>query len=231
MEKYLYLSINVFSIVIPLAASFYSKAPFYKMWKYFWPAALISAVFFLVWDEIFTQLGFWGFNEQYLIGVYILNLPLEEILFFICIPYASVFTYFALNHVIEKDYLFPHQEIISSILITVLLISGMYYMDRAYTAVTFLGLGFFLTYQMIKVRPRYMGRFYFAFVIILIPFFITNGLLTGSWIHEEVVWYNDKENLGIRMGTIPFEDTFYGMFLILMNITIYEWLQERERWK
>jgi lycopene cyclase domain-containing protein len=158
-------------------------------------------------------------------------MPLEEILFFICIPYASVFTYFALNHLIEKDYLFPHQEIISSVLIIGLLISGMYFMDRWYTSVTFLALAFFLTYQMLKLRPRYMGRFYFAFVIILIPFFITNGLLTGSWIHEEVVWYNDQENLGIRFGTIPMEDIFYGMSMILMNITIYEWLQERERWK
>jgi lycopene cyclase domain-containing protein len=231
MEKYLYLSINILSILIPLLTSFYSKAPFYKKWKYFWPATLITAVFFLIWDELFTRMGVWGFNEQYLLGIYVLNMPLEEILFFICIPYASVFTYFALNHLIEKDYLFPHQEIISSVLIIGLLIAGMYFMDRWYTSVTFLALAFFLTYQMLKLRPRYMGRFYFAFAIILIPFFITNGLLTGSWIHEEVVWYNDHENLGIRLGTIPMEDIFYGMFMILMNITIYEWLQERERWK
>jgi lycopene cyclase domain-containing protein len=104
-------------------------------------------------------------------------------------------------------------------------------MERWYTSVTFLVLAFFLTYQLIKLKPRYMGRFYFAFLFILVPFFVTNGLLTGSWISGEVVWYNDAENLGIRMGTIPFEDTFYGMLLILMNITIYEWLQERERWK
>lgn len=231
MEKYLYLSINVLSISIPLLTSFYPKAPFYKKWKYFWPSTLITAALFLTWDEIFTQMGIWGFNEQYLIGVYVFHMPLEEILFFICIPYASVFTYFALNHLIEKDHLFPHQEIISSVLIIGLLIAGMYYMDRWYTAITFLALAFFLAYQMLKLRPRYMGRFYFAFGIILIPFFITNGLLTGSWIHEEVVWYNNQENLGIRLGTIPMEDIFYGMFMILMNITIYEWLQERERWK
>lgn len=231
MEKYLYLIINIFSLLIPLATSFYSKAPFYKKWKYFWISTTVTAVIFLAWDVIFTDLGIWGFNNEYLTGIYVHNLPLEEVLFFFCIPYASVFTYFALNHLVEKDHLFPHQEIISSLLIIVLLIFGMYYMERAYTSVTFLSLAFFLAFQMIKLRPRYMGRFYFAFLFLLVPFFIINGLLTGSWINEQVVWYNDAENLGIRMGTIPFEDIFYGMLLILMNITIFEWLQERERFK
>ncbi len=74
-----------------------------------------------------------------------------------------------------------------------------------------------------------MGRFYFAYAIILIPFLLVNGVLTGSFIEEQVVWYNDDANLGIRMGTIPVEDTFYGMLLILLNISILEWLQDRER--
>lgn len=231
MEKYLYLLIDIFSILVPLLASFYPKAPFYKKWKYFWKSTAITAVFFIIWDVTFTYMGVWGFNPKYLTGIYFINLPIEEILFFICIPYASVFTYFALCHLIEKDYLFPHQEIISSAIIILLLIFGMFFMEKMYTSATFLLLAFFLSYQMIKLRPRYMGRFYLAFVVILIPFFITNGLLTGSWIDEEVVWYNNAENLGIRLGTIPFEDTFYGMLMILMNVTIYEWLQERERFR
>ncbi|MFW5709998.1 MAG: lycopene cyclase domain-containing protein, partial [Bacteroidota bacterium] len=62
-------------------------------------------------------------------------------------------------------------------------------------------------------------------VIVLFPFLVVNGLLTGSWIQQEVVWYNNQENLGIRLFTIPVEDFVYGMELILLNVFIYEKLK------
>jgi lycopene cyclase domain-containing protein len=229
--KYLYLALNLGSFIIPFLFSFYPKASFYKKWKYVLPAMLITAIIFIVWDELFTRMGVWGFNEKYLSGIYIFSLPLEEVLFFFCIPYASIFIYFALNSLIERDYFYPHHEIISSILIFLLLLFGGYYITKSYTGVTFILTGLFLAYQMLKLRPRYMGRFYFAFLFILIPFFIVNGILTGSFLDEPVVWYNDNENMGIRIGTIPLEDVIYGMLLILAPITIAETIEERLRYK
>ncbi len=230
-SKYLYLSVDLIAFLFPFLASFYKKAPFYKKWKYFAISVVITGVIFLIWDELFTQEKIWGFNPQYLTGIYVGSLPIEEILFFFCIPYACVFTYFALNYMIEKDHLFPHQELISSALIVVLLIAGIYNIEKWYTGVTFITLALFLAYLMLKVRPRYMGRFYFAYAILLVPFFLVNGILTGSFIDGEVVWYNDAHNLGIRIGTVPFEDAFYGLLLILSNIAIMEWLEERDYYK
>jgi lycopene cyclase domain-containing protein len=57
----------------------------------------------------------------------------------------------------------------------------------------------------------------------LIPFFIVNGVLTGSWIENQVVWYNNAENLGLRMGTIPAEDSIYAYSMILMNLFLFEY--------
>lgn len=226
-SKYLYLFLDLIVFIVPFALSFYKEAPFFKKWKYLGIALLITSVLFIVWDEIFTQEKIWGFNEKYVTGIFLGSLPLEEIMFFICIPYASVFTYFALNHTIEKDHLFPHQELISSVLIILLLIAGIYNIDKWYTGVTFIALALFLAFQMLKIKPRYMGRFYFAFGILLVPFLIVNGILTGSFIDESVVWYNDNHTLGMRIGTIPLEDFFYALLLIVTNIAIIEWLEER----
>lgn len=172
-------------------------------------------------------MGVWGFNPDYLSGIYLFSLPLEEVLFFICIPYACVFTYEAVGYFSKKDYLKNAVSKINVFLIITLAIIALINYYRWYTLVTFSLLALFLLYLHFKLKPGYMGKFYLAYLFILIPFFLVNGILTGTGIESEVVWYNNAENLGIRMATIPIEDTFYGMLLILMNVTIFESLQEK----
>lgn len=222
-SKYLYLLIDLLCLLLPLIASFWFRSAFYKTWKDFAIAILLPAVIFVAWDELFTQLEIWGFNPRYITGWSLGSLPVEEILFFLCVPFACLFTYHAFKHVAQKNYFFSRHELLSYGIIIILLIAGIYHIDKAYTAVTFLALAFYLSYITLKVRARFPGHFYLAFCIILFPFFIVNGILTGSFIEEEIVWYNDTANLSIRLGTIPLEDVFYAMLLLLMNVSIYEW--------
>jgi lycopene cyclase domain-containing protein len=88
-------------------------------------------------------------------------------------------------------------------------------------------LSFYLAYLTLKVRARFLGYFYTAFGMILVPFFLVNGILTGTFLDEEVVWYNEQAIMGMRLGTIPIEDLFYGMLMMLLNVSVYEWMQSR----
>jgi lycopene cyclase domain-containing protein len=223
----LYLLLNILTLSIPLLLSFDRKVHFYTHWKYFFPAMILVLALFIGWDVIFTHRGVWGFNERYLIGINLFGLPLEEYLFFITVPYASVFTIYVL-----KEY-FPSFRLrgrvvgaVSLLLVSFLLVMAVVCLDRAYTAVNF----FFaagLIGWVYFARRELLSRFYLSYLVILVPFGVVNGVLTGSFIAEPVVWYNDLENLGIRVGTIPVEDIFYGMSLILMNYFLTESFRKR----
>jgi lycopene cyclase domain-containing protein len=229
--KYLYLTLNILSFAVPFLFSFYPKANFSRKWKFFLPAMLITAVFFILWDEWFTRMNVWGFNPEYVSGIYILNLPIEEVLFFFCIPYACVFTFYALNYLIDHDYFAGVHQRITIILTIALLLLGIFNIHKWYTAVNLILTSLLLLYHYFKNKSEYMSRFYISFLVILIPFFVVNGVLTGSFIEEPIVWYDNRENLGLRMGTIPIEDAIYGMMLILMNITIADYLEKRYSYK
>ena len=88
-----YLLINIAIVSIPLILSFDKKVHFYKKWRYAIPAIAIPGFIFIVWDIWFTKVGIWSFNKIHLTGIELFGLPIEEHMFFITVPYASIFTY------------------------------------------------------------------------------------------------------------------------------------------
>jgi lycopene cyclase domain-containing protein len=71
----------------------------------------------------------------------------------------------------------------------------------------------------------WLSQFYRAYIIILLPFCIINGLLTGL----PVVIYNSSYKLGKGIGTIPIEDYFYCMALLLMNVFFFEYFRGKNQ--
>ena len=222
MDNYLYLIINLSSLSIPLALSFEHRVAYFKKFISLKFGFLITTAFFISHDIMFTRLGVWGFNDLYLVGVNILGLPLEEWLFFFCIPFSSLFIHYCKEFITPKLKFSLYASKVISIgiivflVITVILNLGNYYTVFAFgLAALLMGLGFTRT-------PQMYSSFLLSYIFILIPFFIINGLLTGSFIPDQIVWYNDSHNLGIRIGTIPLEDMFYGFSLLFLPVYIQE---------
>ena len=228
-ETFTYLFVDFFTIIFPLIFSFTKWFNFKDYWRYFIPSCLSGAMIYIIWDMIYTHMGVWGFDHKYTLGVKIFNLPIEEFLFFICTPYACVFTYFCF-----KKYIFQkinYKWNLGWILLSVLfLIIAIFNYQKLYTCSSFLSsaIAFFLAYKFDKIR---FAHFFVFYLVILIPFFIFNGILTGSFMGRVVVFYNDAENLGIRLLTIPVEDVFYGLALLLFDIIGFEYLINRNKLK
>lgn len=225
MEKFLYLGVLLFAISYPLAQSFEHRIRYATKWPQIFPGMLITAACFIIWDVWFTHMGVWEFNSTYLTGIFLGNLPIEEWMFFVAVPFACLFIYEVLIYFFPKDYFKKLGKPFVFVFIPALLVLAFLHLDKWYTTVNFFVGALVLTVHYLLFGDRYLGRFLFAYLVHLIPFFLCNGVLTGGLTEEPVVIYNNSENLDIRIWTVPIEDSIYSMSLLLMNISFFEWIR------
>jgi lycopene cyclase domain-containing protein len=219
--KFLYLLIDTLAIAVPLLFSFHPKIKFYLSWKSFFSANLLTAALFLGFDSIFTYLGVWSFNPRYITGIHIYNLPMEEILFFICIPYSCVFTYYCLDKFYDLSWNVKAENIFCILFSLILLLTGLAFRQKSYTCSTFISTALLCLVLKFAVHIKWFGKAVSVYGLLLLPFIIINGILTGTGLAQPVVQYNISENTGIRFLTIPIEDFIYGFELFLINLFLY----------
>ncbi len=221
--KFTYLLINFLTVLFPLLLSFDKRVRFFRQWKHVFPALIISGLIFLGWDYLFTITNVWSFNPNYVLGIYFLNLPIEEILFFLSVPFACMFIYECLNFYVKKDLLKDFELAISATLLIFSALMLVLFYERVYTLVTFFVLSALITWLGFISKKSYLSRFYLAYLVSVIPFLLVNGILTSL----PVVIYNNVENAATRVGTIPVEDFFYSMALLLLNVSLFEHFRKR----
>ena len=185
----------------------------------------ITGLLFLFWDVLFTIHGVWSFNDRYVVGIKFFGLPLEEILFFLTVPFACIFIYACLNYYVKWQLSNDVSRSIAGLLALIAAFILLGNFDKLYTAVTFSLLAVIMLILLFVVKANWLGRFFMAYLVSLIPFYLVNGLLTSI----PVVLYNDDQNLGFRVGTIPFEDHFYSMALLIMNVGFFEYFKNRKK--
>lgn len=222
-HHYTYLLLNLGSVSVPLALSFDKKVHLYTYWWRMFPAIIAGAAIFITWDIWFTDAGVWSFSPSHTLGVHIAGMPVEEWMFFILVPYACIFIYECLRAYFSI-WIDMVPRTVSRVVWTVMLVSfallAFIFRDRMYTFITFSGLTVMFPVFYLQNKLKHFPMFMAMWVVHLIPFYTINGILTSL----PVVMYNDAENMGIRIGSVPLEDAFYSMLLLLIIITVYEFL-------
>jgi lycopene cyclase domain-containing protein len=186
--------------------------------------AFISTAY-IVWDVIATERGDWAFSPEHLIGFYILGLPLEEILFFITVPYACIFIFETVSFYIKEKKLNFNSKlfVIPSILLVIL---GTIFYDQNYTfTVSIFAAAFFIGAILFNEQLLASRNFWITMLISFLPFLIVNYFLTSI----PVVTYNETAFSGKRFTTIPYEDFLYSFSMISLWILFYDLAKEKKK--
>lgn len=226
---YTYILINFFTIIICFVASFDRRIHFHKLFGKFLLSSTIVAIPFIAWDIWFTAKGVWWFDLKYTLGFKIAGLPIEEWLFFYCIPFACVFTYYCLEKFFALAWTTALNNLIVFTAFIVLGVVGLLYYERIYTLLTVIVTIITLFYLHFIAQKEWIGKASFVYLVLMPGFFAVNGILTGSLIPSPVVNYNPDDFLGLRMGTIPVEDAVYGYSQFLLNIYVFKIITKNEK--
>ena len=222
-----YLLLLLIYLVIPVALSLQKKVRFVFRLKYILPAVIFAGAIFVMWDIRFVQMRIWSFNPDYISGIELLRLPVEEWLSFLIIPLSSIYIYEWLKIRFE-DFEKPNVFLIVSLVL--LLITGVLayvFRTRMFSFFTFFLSAIYLGYTVFRNRfKKYYTKFYLALIISFVPFLTVSAMLNSM----PAIIYDSTHIIGINIAGVPLEKVGYLFLLLLINITIYEYLNNRRHY-
>jgi lycopene cyclase domain-containing protein len=228
--KWLYLTLDLLALTGPVALSFDRRVAFYRNYRCLFPAILGMMLVFVPWDMAFVAAKIWGFDARYVSGIYLGNLPIEEWLFFPVVSYACLFIYECLRYYVTNNPLERwHRPILLGIAMIGLTLA-LTHPTHLYTSLKVGTASLAILGVLYLLRPNYLARFLLTYLISWLPFLLMNGILTGAFIDGQVVWYSPAHILGLRIGTIPVEDAYYSLMMLLLTTVAYEALRRRVKY-
>ena len=212
-----YLALNLFIIAVPLWYTLDQRTAYYRRLPALGLSIAVVSTCYLLWDILVTARGEWSFNSRYLTGVQILNIPLEEVLFFITVPYSCLFIYEVVLYATKSS---SFRLPVSVIIVTIVALgaASLAVYPQGYTAKALASCGFFLVIALLFDRPLIKSRQYWIWLAVCyVPFMIINTVLTAL----PVVEYNHTAIWALRVGTIPVEDFFYNYAMLSFYLLVY----------
>ena len=214
---FLYLSLNIFIVSIPLGLTFDPRVRFYRKWPAVAASVVLVGGVFLFWDILATHFGDWGFHPAYCLRWRVFGLPLEELLFFVTVPYSCLFIYEVVCYYHEEKIFRVRPAVLFGV-VAVLLVLAILCRDRIYTFVVLSSSALTVLLTLIIQPDLLFSRRYALFMgWSFLPFIIFNGILTAV----PVVMYHQEAILGIRILSIPVEDVLYCFCLLTLSLMVY----------
>ncbi len=100
MTNLAYLGVLAFILVATAWLEVVLRTRVYQRWRRLLLTLIVPVVVFVVWDLYAIAAGHWDFDPDTTTGIVVLGtLPLEELLFFIVIPIASILSLEAVRSV------------------------------------------------------------------------------------------------------------------------------------
>ncbi|MCH4814726.1 MAG: lycopene cyclase domain-containing protein [Saccharolobus sp.] len=189
---------------------------------------VIVSPLYLFWDFLATWRDSWSFNPKYVIGIYIIDLPIEEVMFFLVTPFATLLIFdFIRNKVRDAEIKWIPKTI--GISIPLLSLSLPFVYTYSYTFIDLIYLIMSLTISLLIARDLLISRNFWIFIgLSYIPFLVFDYFLTS----DPIVVYGPHSILGIRFITIPIEDFIYSFSMITLYTLFYKrgnrlWMRQR----
>ena len=223
MNFYLYLNLAIISF--PLVFSFEKRwIKFHTKIKPLLVALFLVGIIFVGWDIIATSRGHWSFNPNHVNETRFLGLPIEEILFFVTVPYSCLFVFDSILYFIrDKELFFPKKWFFS--IIGILIISSAFgFYNREYTFLAILSVGISILFVSLVNVKLFSSRTYWIYTALtLVLFLIFNYLLTSI----PVVQYSSNAITGFRVTTIPIEDFLFNFSMLTNYLLVYLWASKK----
>jgi len=223
-HNFWYLLLLIGIALIPVIYNIKYPINFIAPLKYFLPAFLFTGTIFVIWNIRFTEIQIWSFSPYYTTGIELLNLPIEEWLSLLVFSSFSMYFYEQVKSRFcnfEKPNYFLAFSLILVVFIGLL---AWYSRQKLYPFFTFFLLFIYLGYTIFRNRfKKHLTKFYLTYLVTLIPFFLLKGILCNL----PALMYENMHTLGIRVWNVPVEDFGYLFLLLIMNISIFEYLKER----
>lgn len=209
MSTYMWLLVII--IAVPLAAAVWPWRFRWtsRQWRRFSLVTILVSLPWIILDMWSHGRGWWQYSPEHTSLWRIIGLPIEEVLFFVVVPFACLALLSGIERSTSQRYL-PHRVVITVCGVIVVAAAVMALLISRERTIFDAILAIIVIAVMASQWQRWTISDGIWWLVVIGLFLICNTILTSV----PIVTYNYNYGSMVRIGSIPVEDVFYNLSLL-----------------